>query len=377
MPTPMRTTSIIVSRRRVISSAVGLIVLCATLSVPIAVSPGALNPQKVSSGSTLSAPGDGGALVKQSCVSCHNGRLKTGGLALDDVDFAAIPASAELWEKVVRKLGTGAMPPPEAPQPDEATRHGLATWLETELDAAAMRRPNPGEPLVHRMNRAEYANAIRDLLDLDVDVAPLLPPDDSAYGFDNISDVLGLSPVLMSVTSRRPKASAHWQSGSRDRSRVRDVSSSGRSVAGSTSREACRSELSEGCTSRTCSRSTANIRLCESCSFGRTPTASSVWIERTSSKSRWTENGCCSKPSAATWAPPEAARRSTRRRCHGSSRNPPSSALARTEVPVRGGPRVVRRVRSEKRADTTRFAAAHPDDRESDRFDRHASYQRR
>ena len=88
------------------------------------------------------------------------------------------------------------MPPHGARRPDEASYHALASWLETRIDRAAAAAPNPGRPLLHRLNRAEYANAIRDLLDLDVDVAVLLPPDDSAYGFDNISDVLGVSPSL-------------------------------------------------------------------------------------------------------------------------------------------------------------------------------------
>src|SRR6266700_2395199 len=88
------------------------------------------------------------------------------------------------------------MPPPGAVQPDDSTRQGLISGLQIQLDKAAAAHPNPGRPVLHRLNRAEYANAIRDLLGLDVDAAALLPPDDSAYGFDNISDVLGLSPAL-------------------------------------------------------------------------------------------------------------------------------------------------------------------------------------
>ena len=89
------------------------------------------------------------------------------------------------------------MPPQGVPQPDRATREGLVSWLSTTLDRAAAARPDPGRKLVHRLNRAEYANAIRDLLALEIDPAALLPPDDSAYGFDNIADVLGISPVLL------------------------------------------------------------------------------------------------------------------------------------------------------------------------------------
>ena len=136
------------------------------------------------------------ATLDQYCVSCHNSRIKSGGLVLDGLDLAQVPRDAEIWEKVVRKLNTRTMPPQGARRPDEATYHALASWLETRIDRAAAAAPNPGRPLLHRLNRAEYANAIRDLLDLDVDVNLLLPADDAAYGFDNISDVLGVSPAL-------------------------------------------------------------------------------------------------------------------------------------------------------------------------------------
>jgi hypothetical protein len=136
-------------------------------------------------------------LVSTYCVTCHNARAKTGGLTLDDPALANVSAHADVWEKVIRKLRAGMMPPPGLPQPDEATRRDVVAWLESTLDRAATATPNPGAPLVHRLNRAEYANAIRDLLALDVDVASLLPPDDSSSGFDNNADVLGVSPVLL------------------------------------------------------------------------------------------------------------------------------------------------------------------------------------
>ena len=102
-----------------------------------------------------------------------------------------------MWEKVVRKLRAGAMPPPGVPHPDAATQSGLTTWLESRLDEAAA-TPNPGRPVLHRLNRTEYRNAVRDLLALDIgDVSSLLPPDDSAYGFDTIADFLGVSQVLL------------------------------------------------------------------------------------------------------------------------------------------------------------------------------------
>ncbi|MCU1340063.1 MAG: hypothetical protein JWO19_5644, partial [Bryobacterales bacterium] len=135
-------------------------------------------------------------LLDQYCVTCHNQRLKTAGLTLDTMDLSKVPADAETWEKVVRKLRTGAMPPPGMPRPDAVASQKFASWMETKLDSAAQARPYAGRPLLHRMNRTEYANAIRDLLALEVDAATLLPPDDAAFGFDNISDVLNLSPSL-------------------------------------------------------------------------------------------------------------------------------------------------------------------------------------
>src|ERR1700678_3417690 len=128
------------------------------------------------------------------CVTCHNQRLKTGGLTLETLDLGTVPAQAEVWERVIGKLRSGTMPPAGAPRPDAATYNALASWLETQIDQAA--EPYAGRTILHRLNRSEYANAIRDLLSLDVDPAALLPPDDSAFGFDNISDALGLSPSL-------------------------------------------------------------------------------------------------------------------------------------------------------------------------------------
>ena len=139
-----------------------------------------------------------GAVVKQYCVTCHNDRLKTAQLSLEKLDLGDVAAAGAVWEKVVRKLRRGAMPPEGVRRPDEATYAGLTAWLENELDRAAVAHPSPGAPLPHRLNRAEYRNAIRDLLALDVgDVASVLPADDSAYGFDNIAEALGISSVLL------------------------------------------------------------------------------------------------------------------------------------------------------------------------------------
>src|SRR5215831_18610190 len=135
--------------------------------------------------------------IDQYCVTCHNARLKTGGLVLETAALDRVSEDPATWEKVVRKLRLGVMPPLGARRPDRAAYDRMIASLESELDAAVASHPHPGRPVLHRLNRAEYANAIRDLLGLHVDVAALLPPDDSAYGFDNVADVLGSSPALL------------------------------------------------------------------------------------------------------------------------------------------------------------------------------------
>jgi mono/diheme cytochrome c family protein len=146
---------------------------------------------------SASAP-DYGRLVTTYCVSCHNDRLKTGGLSLQNLDLAAIPDHPEVWEKVARKLRTGEMPPTTVrSRPDPQTAAAFVTHLETTLDRAAIAHPNPGRAPVHRLNRAEYSNAIRDLLAVDVRPGDWLPVDDSGYGFDNIAAVLSTSPALL------------------------------------------------------------------------------------------------------------------------------------------------------------------------------------
>ena len=137
------------------------------------------------------------AALDRYCVACHNARTLTAGLALDRLDPAHVGDDAAVWEKVLRKLRTGMMPPSPRPRPDAATYGALVTYLETALDRAADADPDPGRPAVQRLNRAEYANAIRDLLALDVDGHTLLPADESGYGFDNIGDVLTVSPGLL------------------------------------------------------------------------------------------------------------------------------------------------------------------------------------
>jgi len=142
-------------------------------------------------------PSSGQAFLNQYCITCHNQRLKTGGLTLDELNFEHAGEQAETWEKVVRKLRAGMMPPSGAPRPERSVIDGFAANLEAVLDRAAATRPNPGATALHRLNRTEYANAVRDLLAVDVDVTNLLPADDSSEGFDNVADVLKVSPSLM------------------------------------------------------------------------------------------------------------------------------------------------------------------------------------
>jgi mono/diheme cytochrome c family protein len=137
------------------------------------------------------------AVVNKYCVSCHNERLKTAGLMLDKADTVNVPGHADVWEKVIRKLRTGAMPPPGLPRPDKAMSVALVSYLEGEIDRDAAARPNPGiTERFHRLNRAEYQNAIRDLLALDIDVAALLPADDMSHGFDNAAG-MKMTPTLL------------------------------------------------------------------------------------------------------------------------------------------------------------------------------------
>ena len=152
-------------------------------------------------------------LLDNYCVSCHNervvrgggaapsalvGQLRAVGLALDVLDPSTISDHAETWEKVVEKVRAGAMPPAGRPRPDEAVRQAFLSQVETALDEAwAERGDLPRTAVYHRLNRSEYGNVIRDLLELEVDVASLLPPDDSTYGFDNIADALSVSPLLL------------------------------------------------------------------------------------------------------------------------------------------------------------------------------------
>lgn len=145
------------------------------------------------------SPAEQRAVLDKYCVTCHNERLKTGGLILDSarIDTSDLTTHAATWEKVVRKVQGGTMPPTRAARPDPATTSAFVTSLQARLDQAAAAHPNPGRPAIHRLNRAEYVNSIRDLLALEIDAKAMLPGDDSGFGFDNIGDVLTMTPGLL------------------------------------------------------------------------------------------------------------------------------------------------------------------------------------
>ena len=177
-------------RRRVVSGLLGLVLLAWPIAqpVPLVASRQALQPADVVSQQ---------ALIKRYCVTCHNDAAKTAGLSLEQLGISDVASNAHIWEKVVRKMNSGAMPPAGLPQPSLSERQSLVGTLVNALDRAAASAPNPGRPGAHRLNRAEYANAIRDLLALEVDVRSLLPSDDAVHGFDNIADILFVSPGLL------------------------------------------------------------------------------------------------------------------------------------------------------------------------------------
>jgi mono/diheme cytochrome c family protein len=155
--------------------------------------------QNAQSGSRPTAAGTSEkALIDRYCATCHNPRTRAGNLSFDTLDVAAAGREPQTWEKVVRKVRTGMMPPSNAPRPDRAALDSFAASIETMIDTAARIAPNPGAPALHRLNRAEYGNAVRDLLDLPIDATKMLPGDDSSgEGFDNMASTLSVSPALM------------------------------------------------------------------------------------------------------------------------------------------------------------------------------------
>jgi hypothetical protein len=137
------------------------------------------------------------SLLQTNCVACHNKALRSGNVAFDELSPGTVPAHADVWEKAIRKLRGGLMPPPGAPRPDETKKDALIGWLEAYLDHSAAQAPDPGRVGLHRLNRKEYANAVRDLLDLSIDPVALLPQDDVSDGFDNVADALQVSPSFL------------------------------------------------------------------------------------------------------------------------------------------------------------------------------------
>jgi len=137
------------------------------------------------------------ALIDSYCLGCHNQRAKVGGLALDTVDLSDVSRNPEVWEKAVRKLRGGLMPPPGTRRPDSGAVETFISSVEHALDQAAATRPNPGRVALHRLNRTEYSNAIEDLLSVRIDPSALLPKDDEADGFDNVASVLSVSPSFL------------------------------------------------------------------------------------------------------------------------------------------------------------------------------------
>ena len=135
------------------------------------------------------------AVLAKYCITCHNETRKTAGLMIDKLDLQHVGGDAEVWEKVARKFRTHEMPPPGAPRPDKATYDAVTAHLERALDAAIAAKPNPGHVPVHRLNRTEYTNAIRDLLGLKIDGESLLIADEpDKHGFENIAGLLSVSP---------------------------------------------------------------------------------------------------------------------------------------------------------------------------------------
>src|SRR3989454_3586983 len=178
--------------------ACGSIALIATISAALSANQAA-TPASTPPAATRAPPATPPGMLAGPCgVPCHNERVKTANLALDKADTEQVFNSGETWEKVVVKLRSRSMPPPGARRPDNATYDRVATWLESELDRAAAAQVNPGRSAdLHRLNRTEYANGVRDLLGVEIDPKAMLPPDEQAYGFDTNADALSMQPALL------------------------------------------------------------------------------------------------------------------------------------------------------------------------------------
>ena len=182
----------------ILMMACGSIALVATISATLSADQSSIAASSQGATASATATTPARELVTTYCVTCHNQRVKTANLALDNADADQVFNSADTWEKVVVKLRSRAMPPPSARRPDNATYDRVATWLENELDRAADAHVNPGRTAeFHRLNRTEYANAVRDLLGVEIDPKAMLPPDEQAFGFDNNADALSMQPALL------------------------------------------------------------------------------------------------------------------------------------------------------------------------------------
>src|SRR5262245_12009502 len=173
----------------------------ATMSLALVVYGKAAGPQNQPAPPSAESVAAQKAIVTQYCMTCHSDKAKTAGMDsarkinFDTLDIAHVEKNAETWELIVRKLRAGMMPPANMKRPDPATYKGFISWMENELDRTAVTYTPP--PGLHRLNRTEYANVIKDMLDLDVDPGKYLPSDDSTHGFDNIAGALGVSSTLV------------------------------------------------------------------------------------------------------------------------------------------------------------------------------------
>ena len=216
-------------RRRLCSTTLAVVV-CVTFSVVLAQPASQTTPSRpasrkpaptpptpaVSHAAPLATAAAQTSLVKEYCATCHSDRMKAGGLTLAAFDAAAINGEPAIAEKMIRKLRAGMMPPPGAKRPEPPMIVALVEALETRIDRAAALNPNPGSRPSHRLNRAEYASAIRDLLGLDVDVSAYLPPDTVAHGFDNIAEEQGISTAVMEGYLRAASAISRLAVGDRN-----------------------------------------------------------------------------------------------------------------------------------------------------------------
>ena len=176
-------------------------VIALTVAPQGVVSAAAQVAPKAVSATSANAVAEKRALLDKYCVGCHNARVQNGKMRLDNADVSKVGDHGETWERVVRKIRGGVMPPPGAPRPDKVAYDGMASWLESELDAVAVKRPDPGRTeSLHRLNRTEYGNIVRDVLGMEMDFTDLLPIDDSGGGkasFDNIATSLRLTQTLL------------------------------------------------------------------------------------------------------------------------------------------------------------------------------------